>query len=244
MLFRSATSLHLRATCPTGRAASAGSNRSVRWKWLGIVLIASAVGQVVTALAQLPERNQQNTNVTIDNLGGTLGLFLLVSLAVAAISVAALVLQVLQVLLAFRMAKNLQVLGRTGAAFSPGACIAVVILGGCTAGILPFFMWRELWAGSDPSVPAHAPNWKSAKVGDIVVANLVLSVLSTVVGLATGVGNLVARINSTTSSIFDTSGASAGWLLVSGLVTAASTVVLLLLVRQLSARHMQATREA
>ena len=210
-------------------------------KWLGIVLIASAVGQVVTALAQLPERNQQNTNVTIDNLGGTLGLFLLVSLAVAAISVAALVLQVL---LAFRMAKNLQVLGRTGAAFSPGACIAVVILGGCTAGILPFFMWRELWAGSDPSVPAHAPNWKSAKVGDIVVANLVLSVLSTVVGLATGVGNLVARINSTTSSIFDTSGASAGWLLVSGLVTAASTVVLLLLVRQLSARHMQATREA
>ena len=210
-------------------------------KWLGVVLIASAVGQVLTVLAQIPDRNRQNTNVSIDDLGGTFGLFLLVSLAVAAVSMAALVLQVL---LAFRMAKNLQVLGRTGASFSPGACIAVVILGGCTAGILPFFMWRELWTGSDPSMPAHAPNWKSTKVGDIVVANLVLSVLSTVVGLATGVGSFVARINSTTSSISDTSNSSAGWLLLSALVSAASTVVLLFLVRQLSARHMQATREA
>ena len=47
------------------------------------------------------------------------------------------------------MAKNLEVLGRQERTFSPGATIAINILGGCTLGILPYFMWRELWKGSD-----------------------------------------------------------------------------------------------
>ena len=210
-------------------------------KWLGILLVASAVGSVLTVLAQIPMRGEENTSFSFDRLDAGFALSLLTSLAVGAVSIAALVLQVV---FAYRIAKNLQVLGRTGASFSPGACIAVVILGGCTAGILPYFMWRELWAGSDPSVPAHSPNWKVARAGDILVINLVLTVLSTVVGLSTGVGSVISRLNTDSSSFSDRADTSIWWLMVVGLVSAAATVTLMLLVRQLSARHMQATREA
>jgi len=58
----------------------------------------------------------------------------------AAIFVAGVVLfaaLVVQIIWAFRMAKNLRALGRPSQSFSPGVTIAINILGGCTLGILP-----------------------------------------------------------------------------------------------------------
>jgi hypothetical protein len=212
-------------------------------KWLVILLAVGAGAQVLTVLAQAGLRGDTDRLVNgLDGLDAGFGLYLLVSLAAAAVSIASLVLQVV---FAFRIAKNLQLLGRTPASFSPGATIATVILGGCTLGILPYFMWRELWAGSEPGLPAHTPDWKRRPAPQIITIQLVLTLLSTVFGLGVGAASAVLRIGSTSSSDLGKSlDNSFGWLLLSGLLSAAATVALMLLVRQLAERHMQATREA
>lgn len=212
-------------------------------KWLVIMLAVGAGAQVLTVLAQAALQGETDQLVNgLDGLTVGFGLYLLVSLAAAAVSIASLVLQVV---FAFRIAKNLQLLGRVPASFSPGATIATVILGGCTLGILPFFMWRELWAGSEPGVPAHAPDWKRRPTPPIVVIHLVLTLLSTVLGFGVGATSAILRIGSTSSSELGKNlDSSLGWLLASGVLSAAATLALMQLVRQLAERHLHSTREA
>lgn len=212
-------------------------------KWLVILLAVGAGAQVLTVLAQAGLRDKADQLlVGLDGLDAGFGLYLLVSLAAAAVSIAALVLQVV---FAYRIAKNLQLLGRVPASFSPGATIATVILGGCTLGILPYFMWRELWAGSEPGLPAHAPDWKRRAVGSIVVVNLVLTLLSAIAGFGVGAASAVFQIGSTSSSdLGENLDRNFGWLLLSGVLSAAASIALLQLVRQLAQRHMHSTHEA
>lgn len=212
-------------------------------KWLTVLLAVSAATQVLGVITQigLHGRVDQLSN-GLDGLTAGFAVYLLVSLASAGVGLAVLVLEVL---FAYRIAKNLRVLGRTNASFGPGATIATVILGGCTLGILPYFMWRELWAGSEPSMPAYAPQWKQVPVPTIVTISLVLGVVSTLAGLVAGGGAAFLRLGSTNSSdLADRLDNGYGALLLSGLLTAAATLVMMQLVRQLGARHMMATREA
>lgn len=211
-------------------------------KWLTILLAVSAATQVLSVLTQIGLRGEVvELSNGLDGLTGGFAVYLLVSLAAGAVGLAVLVLEVI---FAYRIAKNLRILGRTMASFGPGATIATVILGSCTLGILPYFMWRELWAGSEPSMPAHAPEWKQAPVAAIVTQNLVLSIVSTLAGLVAGGGAAFLRIGSTNSNdLADRLDNGYTALIVSGFLTAAATLVLMQLVRQLGARHMMATRE-
>lgn len=211
-------------------------------RWLVIALTATIVTQLMSLLSQALLRDDAITFAdNLDELTGRFGFFLLTSLLAAVIGIAQLVLLIIWT---FRMAKNLELLGRK-LSFGAGATIAINILGGCTLGILNFFMWKEQWQASDPEVAPHDPSWKQGRVAPLIVANLVLGLVGTAVGLGLGLrSGLAGFADTNTDTLSENLADRFGLLLLSGLLTAATSVVFLLLVRQLATRHMRATGEA
>jgi hypothetical protein len=230
-----------------GFGAVQGSFQPIRslTKWLVILLGVTLVVQFAALILQLTLRGSAGDfidgNITADSFDSKLGTYLGVALLGAAAGIAQLVILIVWT---FRMAKNLVVLGREPQTFKAGLTIVVNILGGCTLGILNFFMWRELWIGSDPETAPGDPTWKRRPLGGIVVANLVLTLTSIAVGFAVGVGAGFAGLsqnnaNDVAKNLTD----KFAIVLASGALQLAVSVVFIMLVRQLAARHMQATRE-
>jgi len=211
-------------------------------RWLVIASAATIVTQALTLVVQATLRDDAvNLANDLDALTGRLGFYLMASLLAAAVGIAQLVLLIIWT---YRMARNLEVLGRT-LSFAPGATIAVNILGGCTLGILNFFMWKEQWRGSDPDVPAHDPSWKRGTVAPLIIAHLALGLVATVVGLGLGLqAGLAGFGNTDTESLGQNLSDKFGFVVVSGLLTLVASVVFLLMIRQLAARHMRAIGEA
>jgi hypothetical protein len=215
-------------------------------KWLVVLLGISLVVQAIAVLVQLTLRGSARDfldgSITSGSFDNKLGTYLVVAVVGAAASVAMLVVLIVWT---FRMAKNLVVLGRQPQSFKAGLTIAVNILGGCTLGIINFFMWRELWIGSDPETAPGDPMWKRRPLGGIVVAHLVLTLVSVAVGFAVGIGAGIAGFNQSNSTdVAKNLTDKFGIVLASGALQIALGVVFIMLVRQLSARHMQSTREA
>jgi Domain of unknown function (DUF4328) len=215
-------------------------------KALVILSIVTIVATALSLITQLTLRGNaldfRDGTTTIEEFSDKLGPYLAVSALAGFVGLATLIVQIIWT---FRMTKNLEVLGRTNRAFSPGATIAINILGGCTLGILPYFMWRELWKGSDPESPAGDPAWKQRPVGSIVHTWLIVTLLTVVVAAGLGVANAVTRISrnsdETIAKQLDTRFA---FVILAGALSVASAVIFLMLIRQLSSRHMRSTREA
>ena len=210
---------------------------------LSIVGIAASA---ISLLVQLTLRGKaldfRNGTTTLTQFGDKLGPYLAVSALAGLVGIATLVVQIIWT---FRIAKNLSVLGRQPQSFSPGATIAISILGGCTLGILPYFMWRELWKGSDPAVASGDPTWQQRPVGLIVHLWLVATLVTVGVSFGLGVGSAITRINrGSNESIAKQLDSQFGFVVIAGLMGIITAVMFLALIRQLSARHMQATREA
>ena len=141
--------------------------------------------------------------------------------------------------------QNMEVLGRQGRTFSPGATIAINILGSCTLGILPYFMWRELWKGSDSESPPGDPNWKQRPVGPIVHFWIAANLLSILVAGGLGVSNAFTRVNSNSdATIAKQLDDQLGLVIAAGAFAVLTSLVFLAMIRQLAARHVQATRES
>jgi len=207
-----------------------------------IGIVASAISLIVQLTLREKALDFREGSTTLDDFGDELGPYLAISAVVGLVALAALVVQIVWT---FRMAKNLEVLGRQPRTFSPGATIAVNILGGCTLGILPYLMWRELWKGSDPEVPPGDPTWRQRPVGQVVHLWFAATLLTFAVSLALGVGNAVTRVNrGSNSSLAKQLDDQFAFIVVSGVLGIITAVLFVGLVRQLSSRHMLATREA
>jgi Domain of unknown function (DUF4328) len=228
-------------------AAYSGTFRRIQGltKALVTLTIIGIVSTAISLLVQLSLRSKaldyRNGDLTLSEFADKVGPYLAISAIVGLVGIATLVIQIIWT---FRIAKNLEVLGRSSRSFSPGATIAINILGGCTLGILPYFMWRELWKGSDPASPAGDPNWEKRPIGAIVHTWLVATLLTVVAAGGLGVGNAVTRISrnsdSTIAKQLDT---HYGLVIAAGALSVFTAIVFLMLIRQLSSRHMQATRE-
>jgi hypothetical protein len=216
-------------------------------KALVILTIITVVGSILSLIAQLALRDdalllRRDADITLDEFADKLGPYIAATAIAGLVGFAALIVQIIWT---FRIAKNMEVLGREGRTFSPGATIAINILGGCTLGILPYFMWRELWKGSDPESPAGDPNWKQRAVGPIVHTWLVTNLLTVLVAGGLGVGNAFTRVSTNSDSTIAKQLDDRLPLVIAAAVMSIITAVVVLgLVRQLAARHMQATREA
>ena len=144
----------------------------------------------------------------------------------------------------FRLAKNHQVLSRQPQSFAPGATIAVNILGGCTLGILNYFMWRELWKASDPETTPGDPSWKQRIVTPLLTVYLVLSLGGIAAGIAGGVRQFGGiRTSNKAPDLAKDIADQIAVLSLSGVLAAAAAIVFIMFVRQLSARHMKAIGE-
>jgi hypothetical protein len=216
-------------------------------KWLVGLLGAALLVQAASVLAQLSLRASAN-----DFLGGTIteqqfkdkfGIYTTLTLVAAAVGVAS---TVVLCIWTFRMAKNMQVLGRSPQTFStPGATIAINILGACTLGILNFLMWREIWRGSEASTAAGDPGWRRNPFSPLISIHLALSVVGVIVGAAVGIGSGLTSVkSSSTSDVAKNLHDKVGLIGAAGLLQLAAALVFIVLARQLAARHMQATREA
>jgi hypothetical protein len=217
-------------------------------KWLRYLLIASIAFSVVTLLVQFTVRGRAQDFVdgviSRDDFEDRLGLFLLVGLVTGAVAIAQLVVLCVWT---FRMAKNMQKLGRQGQSLSqPGVTIAINILGGCTLGILNFFMWREIWRGSDPDSPPGDPGWKQRAVDSIVAIWLALTLGAAVASISLGFGQAFTGgfdTGSNTTDLAEQLTDDFAFSALSSLLTLGAAIAFYVLVTRLAARHMQATAE-
>jgi hypothetical protein len=215
-------------------------------KWLNGLLIGTLIMQVALLLVEFIIRSSaidfvnNPKSTTFDSKFALLGG---VGLIAGLVSVAQLVVLCI---LTFRISKNLQVLGRSPLAFRPGITILTNILGGCTLGIANYFMWRELWIGSDPTTAAGDPEWKRKPAAAIILTHLVLTLASVVIGITVGVASGFIAVRTSGSSITAAKNLAnkIGQVGVTGVLQIAASVVFIMIMRQLAARHMQATRES
>jgi hypothetical protein len=214
-------------------------------KALVILSIIGIVASAVALLVQVGLRNSaidfRSGDMSSSEFADKAAPYLGATGLAAIVSLAALIVQIIWT---FRIAKNLRTLGRPGQSFKPGLTIAVNILGGCTLGILPYFMWRELWKGSDPTSRPGDSTWKQRAVGAIVHIWFAASLLTVVASLGLGATSAVTRINrDSNANIAKQLDDQMGFIIVAGLLGIITSILFISLVRQLSARHMQSTRE-
>jgi hypothetical protein len=161
-------------------------------------------------------------------------------------SVLSIPILVLTIILMFRMAKNLQALGRNDATWKPGWAVGGWFCPPCAIYAIPWLMFRELWRGSDSEVAAHDPRWKTRPVTPLVNVWWVLFGLVPIIGLATAGGFFVGGLSGGLKSE-DVAERLDDYFVVNlvlAVVQIVAAVVYLVFVRQLAARHMRATREA
>lgn len=150
---------------------------------------------------------------------------------------------VLTIILMYRMADNLRMLGRSDATWKPGWAIGGWFCPPFAVYAIPWLMFRELWKGSDPQIAPHDPSWKSGPVSPLINVWWVLYGLVPLVGFATSAGFVTSFNNFSTRKLAER--LDEFWAINAALaaVLAICGVVYLLMIRQLSARHMAATRE-
>ena len=214
-------------------------------RWLVVLLAIGFVVQVALILVQLTlkdaARDFIEKNVTAAQFDDKIAVFLLVGILASIAGIAQIVIMIIWT---FRLAKNHQVLSRQPQSFAPGATIAVNILGGCTLGILNYFMWRELWKASDPETTPGDPSWKQRIVTPLLTVYLVLSLGGIAAGIAGGVRQFGGiRTSNKAPDLAKDIADQIAVLSLSGVLAAAAAIVFIMFVRQLSARHMKAIGE-
>ena len=171
---------------PYGAPGAAGGSFQNIGGLAKALVILSAIGAALSlALVGLGFSLRDKADGSRSVFEDSLGPYVLVGLLGGAVGLAALVVQIIWT---YRMAQNLRTLRRNGQSFGPGLTIAINILSPCTLGILPFFVWRELWKGSNPESPAGDPNWKQGALGSIVIGWFVLHLVALVSTFSINIG--------------------------------------------------------
>jgi hypothetical protein len=106
-------------------------------------------------------------------------------------------------------------------------------------------MFKELWRGSDPDIAPGDPNWKRVPVRPVITIWWVLYGLVPIFSFSSNV-QFVSDTRSDTITTVELASRYhdfVGPSVVFAVLGMAATVTYLLLVRELSSRHMRSTRE-
>lgn len=200
------------------------------------IIVVGVLGALVTLGQRSVFRDYLDGEATRSEADDALATIALPGALASLLQVAVIVLTMIWM---FRLAKNLQLLGRTGATWKPGWAIGGWFLPPVLF-VIPFLMFRELWRGSDPQTPPHAPNWKQAAVAPIVTLWWLLYGVAGVLLTTTQIGSFGRTEIEDVAEFYADSGSLT---LVATLIQLASAVAYVLLVRQLTARQRAATGE-
>jgi hypothetical protein len=166
----------------------------------------------------------------------SLGLTTAIGLIVALTTLAVFVLTIVWM---FRLAKNQQTLGRTGT-WTPAWAIGGWFLPPCVLYVIPYLMMRDLWKSSDPE---SGPEWRKNAVAPIVNIWWALYGLLPILFVTVTFSGTNLRSRSMLDAaqrLVDTFAIST----LSTVVQIAAGVAYLMLVMQLTRRHMQLIGEA
>lgn len=204
---------------------------------LVIIAVSSALSGVFAATSRSDAQDFIAGRISRDDFFAAVAPFAAMSVVTGAVTIA---LAVLTMIWMFRVARNQRALGRPGR-WSPGWAIGGWFLPPVLF-VIPLLMLRELWKGSDPSVPRSGDAWRSAPDGPIVWVWWVLYGLIPTLLIPVGVGSSLDL--STTSdelALAEQLDERFAMNLVSSLASAAAAVAFLVLVRQLTARQQELT---
>jgi len=145
----------------------------------------------------------------------------------------------------YRIATNIRAIGRT-TTFSPVFAILGWFLPPFLF-VLPLLVLRELWKASDPNTPPGSDEWRSSGENPLLyvwfVAYGVIPAILTAVSLGS-VFDAALNLDTDTQSIAEVTASTGGaQLIIGGAFTVISAVVWILLVKQLTARHVELTGE-
>ncbi|MCU1503244.1 MAG: hypothetical protein JWM12_2598 [Ilumatobacteraceae bacterium] len=220
-----------------------GAVAKALWVLLLIYVPLSALNIVATV--QLAHKAQQfaDGEITKDNFAnasrlniGSIAGYLVVPIAV------------LTIIWMYRMANNVRALGRPGLRFAPGWAIGGWFTPPCVVYAVPWLMFRELWKASAPEIGPGDPSWRDERVPGIINLWWVCYGLVPLLGIFSAAG-IVSQLRNTSDSdarLHDLADQLHKYLPLNlgiAVVGMLSGVVYALMVRQLSARHMRATRE-
>jgi len=208
-----------------------------------IVTIFLAALVLMTQLSLADEADDLvNDTITTGEFEDASGSFVLSSALAVVAGIATLVLLIIW---SYRIAGNLQKMGREPITWKPGLAIVVWLLGGCTLSIINFFMLREHWRGSDPDVAPHDGRWRTGATSPRIVAWFVLGIAQIAVGAVAGLRSLGGvNLGSGTNAFAESLADRLPFVMASSIGAIVSSLLLVLIVRELTTRHMQATREA
>jgi len=165
----------------------------------------------------------------------------------SAASILTLPIAILTFVWMYRMATNLRTLGRQGLSWSPRWAIGGWFTPPCVF-VVPWLVFKELWRASDPEIAPYDTSWKQRPVSPLVNAWWVLYGLVPLLNIITGVQTIADlpqlidendTARTTAQNYVDTFSVS----IVVGVASIAATVVYLMLVSRLTARHTACTGE-
>ena len=145
----------------------------------------------------------------------------------------------------YRIATNCRAIGRT-TTFAPVFAILGWILPPFLF-ILPLLVLRELWKASDPNTPPGSEGWRASGENPLLYVWFVVYGLIPTILTALSLGSVfdaALNLDTDTDSIAEvTASTGVTQLLVGGAFSVISAVIWILIVRQLTARHIELTGE-
>jgi hypothetical protein len=117
----------------------------------------------------------------------------------------------------------------------------------CLFGILPFLMLREHWRASDPDLGFGDPTWKSRPVSPLITAWFVVSLvgqLASIAAVGSVIGNFDPNSADDAPALATQFTDQAAFIIPGAILSLVASVLLIMIIRALGARHMRLTREA
>ena len=209
---------------------------------LQYVMLASSVLVLIMQLVLANKATDfENGTIDLSDFEDSLAPLLAFGLLLAGVAIGGLVMLIIW---SFRIASNLRALGRD-ITWKPGLTIVAWLLGGCTFNIITFLMLNEHWKASDPEVGYGDQRWKSGSVNTLVVAWFVLTLAQVALAFGSGFTNAYGiNVGSDSDTYAEALADHLPFVLLSGSAGIASAILMILIIRRMTARHMSATREA
>ena len=206
-----------------------------------IAAIATVLTTILTAAVAEDARNYLDGEMTDDEFRTAIGP---VNAAQLITGIATIAVFVLTVIWMYRIASNVRAFQRD-TLWSPLFAIFGWMLPPFVLYIIPFLVLRELWKASDPTDVNDTESWRGSADNPFIWAWLVLYGIAPIFLLLFSVGSFLdgglasGSLESLAESLdeFDAFG------VISGAVNVAAAVVWIVLVRQLTARHVRLTGE-